>query len=153
MISYRYTKQEPKLSELSCEHAPSFYKSLECIPQQTVYCQHTELYEQYSVYDGVDDGQNRTSSGDMSVVNVESLIRKTCSPHEDVVSASKNPDPRKRSVGHDASAIGHVPPKLMRFFVPAVWSSVIRLLETKNILLLDVVRYQTIVRCRKIRRK
>lgn len=120
MMSHHYTKQQPKLSELSCEHSPSFYELLGCIQRHIVSFQHTELYEQYSVYDGVDDGQYRASSGDMSVINVESLIRKTCSPHEDIVSASKNPDPRKRSIGHDASTIGHISPKLMRSFVPAM---------------------------------
>jgi hypothetical protein len=63
----------------------------------------------------------------MSVIDVESLIRKACSPHEDVIPTSEDPDPRKCSVGHDTSPISDIPPKLLGFVVPAGQTSVTRL--------------------------
>jgi hypothetical protein len=53
------------------------------------------------------------------MIDVECLIGKACSPHEDVVPTSEDPDPRKCGVGHDSSTVSHVSPKLLRFIIPA----------------------------------
>jgi hypothetical protein len=60
------------------------------------------------------------------VIDVERLVRETCSPHEDVVPTSKDPNPRKCSVGHDTSTVSNVSPKLLRFIIPAGQTSATR---------------------------
>lgn len=87
------------------------------------------------------------------MINVERSIRETCRPHEDIVSTSEDPDQWECSVSHDACTISNVSPELLRLVIPADHPSVICLSQNKLPLLLDIVRYQMIVRHRKTYRQ
>ena len=74
LLSYHYTEQKPELSKLSSKHAPTLFDVLACT-HLGEWLPRTEFYEQIGVDRRMDNGEYRTSSGNVTVINVESLVR------------------------------------------------------------------------------